>query len=155
MTLSAIEVRELLEQPTACIRRSLRYSQVSKLPELIAQVFEAMAAAHVEPSGEPYTRFLSLGLMGMDVEVGWPVETPFAGTGEVTSGTLPGGPAAVASHLGPYGDTRAAYEAIAAWCKAHGHQVAAQPWESYFTDPTTEPDSSMWRTDIAFPLERK
>lgn len=152
MTLSAIEVRELPERPTACIRRRLRYNQLSKLPELIAEVFEAMATAHVEPAGEPYTRFLSLGLMGMDVEVGWPVATPFGGAGEVTSGTLPNGPAAVASYLGPYGDTREAFEAIAAWCKEHGHSVAAAPWESYCTNPHEEPDSSKWRTDIAFPL---
>ncbi|MFN8585386.1 MAG: GyrI-like domain-containing protein [Dehalococcoidia bacterium] len=152
MTLSAIEIRQLPPQPTACIRRSLRYSQTSTIPELIGRVAEALAEAGLELVGRPYTRVLSLGLLSMEVEVGWPVPAPFAGRGEVTAGELPGGPAAVASYFGPYEDIRPAYEAIAAWCRDHGRAVAGSPWESYCTDPSEEPDSAKWRTDVAFPL---
>ncbi len=153
MTLSEIAVVDLAAQPTACVRRSLKYSQTSQIPALIGEVFEALAAARIEPSGMPYTRVVSLGLLSMEIEVGWPVSSPFSGSGNVVAGSLPAGPAAVASHLGPYESIGPAHEAIAAWCKEHGHAVAGAPWESYFTDPNEEPDTSKWRTDSAFPLK--
>jgi effector-binding domain-containing protein len=153
MTLSAIEARQLPEQPTACIRRGLRYSQASQIPALIGKVYEALTAAGIAPSGMPYTRVVSLGLLSMEIEVGWPVAAPFPGSGDVVQGSLPAGPAAVATYLGPYESIGPAHEAIAAWCKEHGQTMAGAPWESYFTDPNEEPDSSKWRTDIAFPLK--
>lgn len=152
MTLSEIQIVSLQEQPTACVRRKMRPSQLGDIPELIGRTFEAVQAAGMEPAGMPYTRVHSMSVFGMDVEVGWPLAAPFPGSGDVGAGVLPGGPAAVASYFGPYEEIGPAHEAIAAWCKAHGHQVAGAPWESYFTDPNEEPDRSKWRTDITFPV---
>ena len=65
--------------------------------------------------------------------------------------TLPGGPAATTVHIGPYDDMVAGYRAVAGWITDHGGEAVGDPWEVYFSDPTTQPDPATWRTEIVQP----
>lgn len=152
LTETDIEVRELAEQHTAVVRHRIAMSEVASIPEWLAQTYEAIERAGTEPSGMPFVRTLAMDANGMDVEVGWPVVEPFDEDGDVHASTLPGGPAAVATYIGPYDEIGPAYEAVQRWCQGHGRVPSGAPWESYFSDPNEEPDSSKWRTDIHFPL---
>lgn len=153
MTISEIEVRELEAQQTAVVRRVMSLSEANRIPEWMMQTLEAVRSSGQEPAGMPFVRSFSMDVEAMDIEVGWPLAEQFAGDGEVSASTLPGGPAAVASCFGPYEEIGAAYEAIRTWCAKHGRESAGPPWESYFTDPAEEPDPAEWRTDIHFPVE--
>jgi effector-binding domain-containing protein len=152
MTLSAIAVRELSSQHTAVVRQRISMQETNRIPGWIGETMEAVQRAGQQPAGMPFVRMLSMDTDSMEVEVGWPVAAPFSGDGEVLAGSLPGGPAAVASYYGPYEGIGPAYEEMQAWCKDQGRESSGPPWESYFTDPNTEPDQSKWRTDIHFPL---
>jgi effector-binding domain-containing protein len=152
MTLSAIEIREQPEQRTVVVRHRISVQEVDRIPGWIGQTMEAIERAGQHPAGMPFLRTFSYSEEAMDIEVGWPVQAPFAGDGEIVAGTLPAGPAAVASSFGPYEGVETAYAAITAWCAEHGHEIAGPPWESYFTDPAQEPDPAKWRTDVHFPV---
>ncbi|MCC6237228.1 MAG: GyrI-like domain-containing protein [Dehalococcoidia bacterium] len=147
-----IEIRELTEQQTAVVRHRIAMSEVGSIPGWLGQTYEAIERAGAQPSGMPFVRTLAIDAGGMEVEVGWPVATPVAEDGDVHASTLPGGPAAVATYFGPYDGIAPAYESVQRWCQDHGRVASGAPWESYFTDPNEEPDSSKWRTDIHFPL---
>jgi effector-binding domain-containing protein len=152
MTISAIELRDQPEQHTAVVRHRISMKETSRVPQFMGETFEAVQRAGQQPAGMPFLRTLSMDADGMDIEVGWPVRTPFAGKGDVHAGTLPGGPVATASYLGPYDGIGPAYAAIQAWCTEQGHEIAGPPWESYITDPNQEPDPTKWQTDIYFPI---
>ena len=155
MTLSEIEVRELPEQHTVAVRHRISLQETHRIPGWMAETIEAVQRAGRQPAGMPFLRTLAMDVDAMEIEVGWPVAEPIGDGGaddEPHPGTLPGGPAAVASYFGPYEGIAASYEAIQAWCHQRGHEIAGPPWESYFTDPNEEPDPAKWRTDIHFPL---
>lgn len=152
MALSPIEVQVLPEQHTAVVRHRITMQETNRIPGWIGATYVALQQAGQQPAGMPFVRTLSMDAQGMDIEVGWPVSTPFGGTAEVQAGMLPGGPTVVATWTGPYEAIAPACQAIQAWCAEHGHELAGPPWESYVTDPSQEPDLAKWRTDIHFPV---
>lgn len=152
MSVSSIEVQLIAAQHTAVVRHRISMAEVQNISQWLGHTYEAVVQSGQQPSGMPFVRTLSMNAGTMEVEVGWPVETPFAGAGDVQPSELPGGAAAVATYYGPYEAIGAVYQVIEAWCAEHARTIAGPPWESYFTDPTQEPDSSKWRTDVVFPV---
>lgn len=153
MPISDVEIHELTEQPTAVIRTRITMQETQRVPELLQTTYEAVQRAGLQPSGPPILRTLSMADDGMEIEIGWPVATPFTAADDlVVASSLPGGPAATLTYLGPYEGIAPAYEALQTWCAEHGREVAGPPWEVYFTDPQNEPDPARWRTDVYFPV---
>lgn len=146
-----IETRELTEQPTAVLRASLPAAQLGAwLPGAYQQIVAYLAATGAAPDGPPFARYTFHDDL-VDVEAGFPVSTSVAGNGRVTPSSLPGGPAAVTTHYGPYDGLTVAFDAIADWLKDHGHEADGPHWEVYYTDPQAEPDPARWRTDLFAP----
>jgi effector-binding domain-containing protein len=154
MSLSEIEVRETASQPTAVVRRRASVAEISSaIQEGLKQTYEALAGANLEPAGPPFVRYLSMMEQGaFDTEIGWPLAAEFNGAGDVVASSLPAGSVAVVTYHGPYEGVAEAYTAIQEWCGRQGRTPAGPPWESYFTDPESEPDQSKWRTDIYQPI---
>lgn len=141
----------LARQPTAVMRAELAPEQMSQwLPECYWKVAEYLRTVDVQPAGPPFARFTFLADV-IAVEAGFPCTAEITGDGEVEPSALPGGPAAVTTHMGRYDDLGSAYKAVHAWLVARGRAEAGPHWEVYFTDPTAEPDSSHWRTDVVTP----
>jgi len=65
---------------------------------------------------------------------------------------LPGGPAAVTIHMGPYDKLPEAFTAIQQWITANGLKATSAPWESYITDPADYPDPKDWKTEVFCPV---
>ena len=76
------------------------------------------------------------------------------GEGEVEAGELPGGPAVVAVHAGPYDQLAETYAAMERWMEQNGLRPGAAAWEHYVTDPAEHPDPADWRTEIYWPVAR-
>lgn len=147
----SIESRTLTEQPTAARRANLPAEEVGRwLADTYAGVADYLNRTGAVMAGPPYARFVFAGHR-MEVEAGFPVLTPIAGDGSIEPAVLPGGPAAVTTHYGPYEAVEAAYKAIHAWLAEHGYRAEGGHWEIYYTDPAQEPDSSRWRTDVVAP----
>jgi effector-binding domain-containing protein len=66
--------------------------------------------------------------------------------------SLPPGRTAVLRHVGHYEQLRAACERLFEWVEAHSESAAGPFWESYVTNPATEPDPAKRITDICLPL---
>jgi effector-binding domain-containing protein len=150
-----IEVEELEAQPTLC-----RHATTTQ--EAIGQVFDQhmpalwaeVQARGYQPAGAPYARYHKWDEDGVEVEIGIPLAAPVTNLVMEGSepGELPGGRAGRLVHMGAYEGLMGAYQAFEGWLRESGEAAAGAPWEVYVTDPTSEPDSSKWRTEIYWPL---
>lgn len=141
----------LTRQATAVMRAELPPCEMGRwLARCYHTVYEHLHAIGVEPSGPPFARFTFLADV-VAIEAGFPVGREIAGDGEVEPSALPAGLAAVTTHLGRYEDLAEAYTAVHEWINAHGYAEVGPHWEVYFSDPTAEPDSNRWRTDVVTP----
>jgi effector-binding domain-containing protein len=141
------EIRELPAQPVAAERA---VTDADGLPGTIDRtfpaLFEQIAARGTAPAGPPYVRYFETGER-FDIELGVPLP---AGDGEDAS--LPSGRAAVLRYTGPYDGLPAACEQLGQWVEDRGEEAAGAFWESYVTDPRSEPDPSKRITEIYLPL---
>jgi effector-binding domain-containing protein len=65
---------------------------------------------------------------------------------------LPGGLAAVATHVGPYEDLALAYQGLFAWIYERGHRPSGPVREGYLADPSTSEPAQLV-TRLVVPLE--
>lgn len=77
-------------------------------------------------------------------------ETP--GEGDILASVLPAGDVVTTLHIGLYDTIGAAYEAVFAYAGQHGRQPAGAPYETYLTDPDTEPDPAKFRSEVCLPV---
>jgi effector-binding domain-containing protein len=105
-------------------------------------------------AGPPFTRYHAIEGDRVDLEAGLPVRSVLPPKDEIRPGELPGGEAAVATHLGPYEGLPATGAALAKWVAARGRIAAGPNWELYVADPGVEPNPAKWRTEIVKPLAR-
>ena len=135
------------------IRRSIPRPELqAMLSECFGKLFAHGAKAGLPIAGWPVARYLSVGPGLWTVEAAMPLAAPASGEGEMESGTLPAGPAALGIHAGPYEQLPETYAAIEKWMAANGVRAGGAPWESYVTDPAQHPDPADWRTEVYWPL---
>jgi AraC family transcriptional regulator len=161
-----IEKKELAAQPVLVARRRVSRSEIATaITEVLPHIFQYAQQHGIALSGHPFTRYVDVGAGLLTIEPGIRVAGPLpaeaaaarqaAASGGVVEDVLPGGPAAVTTHMGPYDTLSNAYSAIETWMEAEGQAAAAAPWESYITDPAEHPDPKDWRTDVAWPLKQR
>jgi effector-binding domain-containing protein len=142
-----IEVVELAPQDTAVFRGHAKVEAMGDFLGLaFRQVMGALGAAPV--AGAPFARY-SMGEDGFDVEAGFPVPSPFPGSGQVEGSLLPGGPTATTMHVGSYMGLGGAYSAIEEWMTANDMVPASDPWEAYLD----EPEADAPRTIVCWPVQ--
>lgn len=151
-----IETRALPETPVAMMRATLA---VADLPAWLGTAFGRTAAAlgrqGAGPAGPPFARFHRLADDRFEVEAGFPAVRAVDDDGDVVGATLPGGPAAVTVHVGPYDEMEPTYEAIATWIADHGFEPVGDSWEVYLSDPQSQPDPATWRTEVVQPYRER
>lgn len=144
-TIETLERRDALG-----IRRQVAMAEIGeKMGELIAALM-AVAAPHM--AGPILTRWLSWGEGTFDMEVAVPVRGLVEGRGDVQATTLPGGPALVLMHVGPYETVKESWMALDAWMKEQGKEGRDAPWEEYIDDPRIVPAAEL-RTQIVWPIQ--
>lgn len=148
-----VVIRDEPERVTVVVHRVV---PMPDLPDFFARAFTATAAAARDQgttlAGPPFALYHGMpGEDGVDVEAGFPVAAAVPGTGEVVTSLLPGGPAAVAVHVGPYERLVDTYAEVQARLAAQGLTPANEMWEEYLSDPATEPDPQTWRTVVHWP----
>ena len=146
-----VELRELHHQPTLARRASLPLDRIGPwLAETYAWIGTHLDQARVSIAGPPYARFTFAGDRA-DVEAGFPVAGTAPVHGDLVRSSLPGGTAAVTTHVGVYEGLQEAYEVVEAWITDHGGEPVGGHWEVYHDDPVQQPDSARWRTDVVQP----
>lgn len=148
-----IKIEYLKKQPTLAMTATTTQAEVSTvLADLLPQIHVYTAQSGADMAGPPFTRYHNWSPGGVELEAGMPVTEPAAGEGPIEAGELPGGPAAVTMHVGPYDRLSEAYEALEAWLEENGKESAGAPWEVYLTDPGLDPDPQTWQTKILWPV---
>jgi effector-binding domain-containing protein len=115
-------------------------------------VLEVVQAQGRSVTGPPFGYYPRMPGATVAVAAGFPVEAPITPSGDVTALELPGGRAVTAVHVGPFDTLERTYHELLEWAKAEGLVLADEVWESYLTDPRTEPDPARWQTAITWPL---
>ncbi len=130
-------------------------TMVEALPEFVGQVMGAAAMQLMghgqRPAGPPFVAYHNEDMSDLDVEVGFPIEAPFEGTGAFSISEIPGGKYAACVHVGPYSDVGAAYETLAQWVSGQGLVPTGVIYEIYLNDPEQTPPEEL-QTQILFPL---
>ena len=152
---SRIELRVLGGHQTAVVREEVDENDLAEaMGRMFQSVFAALREQGVEAASAPFARYHSMGAT-VDLEAGVIVKYRIRPDDQVQPGELPGGPAAIAVHTGPYETLRATHEAMRRWLEANpGQQANGGPWELYVTDPADEPDPTRWMTEVIYPLKR-
>jgi effector-binding domain-containing protein len=152
---------ELNPRPTIALRVQGTASDIARLfSDAMPRVFAKVQAVGAQPASPVFGRYHEFSPSLVDVEIGVGVGaapdglTPLAQCepGDVGASQLPGGPAAVLTHVGPYATLKDTYDKLHAWIHEQGREEGPGPWESYTDDPAVVKDHSLLRTDVVWPL---
>jgi effector-binding domain-containing protein len=124
----------------------------AKLMELLPEVRRYVLGVGGQQAGPAFSRTHSSEKGILHIEAGIPVAAVVAPQGRIQAGELPGGPMAVAVHVGPYSELFKSYQALAGWITAQGREPAGTGWVSYTLNFRQEPDPARWQTEICIPL---
>ena len=150
--MSDYEIRSIPRQDTAVVAVTSPLDGISEsMGKAFEKTFHALGDAGVGPAGPPFARYFNME-EPFEYEAGVTVSTPFAGSDEVKPGEIGGVEAAVGMHIGPYDTLEQTYTAMMEWITRQGRTVAGPMWETYLTDPDTEPDPQAWRTEVFIPV---
>jgi AraC-like DNA-binding protein/effector-binding domain-containing protein len=155
----SVSRKELNAQPVLVVRRRVRRAEIAAtIAAELPKVFLHAQQRGTAIAGYPITRYLetSIGLVtletGMRISAHSGERTAGGGEGDVLAETLPGGPAAVTIHSGPYDQLQSAYAALEEWIIANGFRPAGAPWEAYLNDPADHPNPQDWKTEVCWPV---
>jgi len=147
--IETLEVRHVATIRLTCKHADLKQTLSTILPEAMGAVFGSGARV----VGAPFVRYHNWG-DDLDIEGGIPVAEPILPKGRVQPRTLPGGPALVTIHLGPYDRLGETHTRMQEYVEDNELQLAGAPWEEYLTDPGMEPDPKKWKTKVIYPINR-
>jgi AraC family transcriptional regulator len=155
----SITKNHLSLQPVLVARRRVGRSKIAAtIAEVLPKIFLYAQKNGIALTGLPFTRYVEVGPGLLTIEPGMRIAASGEGLNpidpEIVSDTLPAGPAATTTHIGPYDKLPDAYAAIQQWMEGEGLIAAGAPWESYVTDPAEYPDPKDWKTDVFWPLAR-
>ena len=130
-----IHTVEIESQHAAVVSGTCRMDEVGKfVGQAFERVLSVLAREAVAVDGKPFARYDMVD-GGFRVEAGFPCPPNLYLDGVVHTITLPGGTAAVTTHVGAYSDVAAAYQAIEQWFATSGHRPTGAPWETYLDGP--------------------
>lgn len=148
-----VEVRTVPERYAAVERFHAKLPELgAKMPAAYGKVMSLLGSRRIAVKGPAMGRFRPTDEAEFDVEAGFYVDQVADSGDGVEFIAIPGGRAAVVTHVGPYEGLPAAYEAIGAWAKEQGIELGETMSEDYWSDPSRTP-SSEWRTDVIWPLK--
>jgi AraC family transcriptional regulator len=155
----SVSRKELEAQPVLVVRRRVRRAEIAAtISAELPKVFLHAQQRGIGIAGYPITRYLETSMSLVTLETGMRVTAHSVeygateGERDVLAGTLPGGPAAVTIHSGPYDQLEAAYAALEEWIAANGFHPAGAPWEAYLNDPADHPNPQDWKTEVCWPV---
>ena len=146
-------VTTIHRQPAAVVRDEVPMEEIRTVFDRgFGQVMRVAEAQGVAITGPPFGFYPRMPTDTVEVVVGFPVAAPVTADGDVTPFELPGGRVVTGIHVGSYESLEASYRELTEWAAAHDRSLAGHMWESYLTDPRTDPDPATWQTRITWPL---
>lgn len=131
----AFSLEQRTEELAAVVRGRMRVHDVTEfIGGAFAEVLDALAAQHLQPTGEPFAQYQMNDDL-IEVAAGFPSSGPVTPVGRVEPLLLPGGTVATTMHIGSYDDVSRAYEELFAWVEGESLVPSGPPWECYLDGP--------------------
>ncbi|MCB0707205.1 MAG: SRPBCC family protein [Saprospiraceae bacterium] len=130
--------------------------QMNSLPDFLASSYEkvmgAMATQQTPMAGPPCGLYYTWdeATQTSDMVAAIPIGEALNLGEDVSIIEIPASKAAVIDYYGSYAGVGAAHEAAGAFMSANGLTAKEPCIEMYITDPTTEPDTSKWLTQVIY-----
>jgi effector-binding domain-containing protein len=135
-----VSVIEAGRRPTAVVAAATTWRDFPSLwGQLLGEVWDCLHAGGIHRGCRNVMLYLD---NVPNVEVGVLLGQPCPLAGRLVASALPAGTAAMTIHRGPFGDVRAAHEAVVGWCAAHGHRTSGIRWEIY--GPHNDDPAEQW-----------
>jgi len=128
----------------------------SKIGSMYGEIMAFLARQkNVQMTGAPFTIYSKWDEANQFAvfQAAIPVDREVSGKDRVNFKIIPETNAVKGIHYGRYDEMMRVYLAIEEYIKEFGLEETCCPMEVYITDPTTEPDTSKWQTDIYFPVK--
>lgn len=146
---------EITDRPAQPILSVRTHTPVQALPQALGKAFDEigqyLGSLGAMPAGAPFVAYYNMDMQDLDIEIGFPVNSPLPGQGEIQSGAIPAGKFATCLHVGPYPEIGPAYEALTQFIVKGGHEPTGVAYEVYMNDPTITPADAL-QTQVVFPL---
>jgi effector-binding domain-containing protein len=128
------------------------------IDRILPELFGWLASQRLAPAGAPFIRYLRIDMDAeLEIELGVPVAGPVPADERVRHGELPAGRYVILLHVGPYDGLIDANATLQDWAEERSVRLRREhgsTWggrvERYLTDPSAEPDSSRWETELAY-----
>lgn len=130
-----VERVQLEQQDTAVVRGVVAHDGIGQfIGGAFGEVMGVLATQGRAPAGMPFACYVIVE-GGFEIEAGFPTDAPVEPSGRVVASTLPGGPALLVLHKGPYSGVAAAYHAAEAWLAENHWTMTGPMWEAYLDGP--------------------
>ncbi|MGD9091471.1 MAG: GyrI-like domain-containing protein [Anaerolineales bacterium] len=147
---------KIIEKPEQIVLSIRTRTAVGDLPQVMGRCFgsitQYLGELGEQPAGAPFVGYYNMDMEALDVEIGFPVNRPLAGKGEIQSGSIAGGKQASCLHVGAYKDIEPAYNALMAFIRESGYEASGLAYEFYLNDPGETPEEAL-ETEVVFPLK--
>ena len=130
-----------------------------EIPDLMGRLFglimEAVSSQSLQPAGPPFSYYYDYNqATGVTkVKAGIPIGSPGISMGEIKAVEFEGFKGISGIHTGSYDNFEASYNELMEEAEKRGYEITWESWEFYYSDPSTEPDESKWKTEIVFPVK--
>lgn len=118
-----------------------------------ASIMQYAGSAGLQPAGAPYAMYPDWKGATTGLVAGMPMTAADAGDGTVVGTSMAPGRVLVIDYYGPYEFACLAYKAMDAHVAATKAAYSGTSWESYVTDPASEPDKRKWLTRVYYRLQ--
>lgn len=107
----------------------------------------------IQPTGAAMSIVHKFDPEGVVLEMAMPVADSVAVPDSLTLGKIPAGRALKMHHMGAYENLPDTWQAFEDYNAANQVSPRWYPYEVYITDPSQQPDTSQWVTEIVYPVE--
>lgn len=149
-----IQEKEVSATTIAVIRNKVNMGEIGDiLGKSYGAIQEYISKQGANMAGYPMAITLAWDSLSWDFEAAIPIDKAIKGNDKIQVKPSYAGKVIYLSYMGPYEKTYVAYTELESYKKEKGYTDNGGPWEVYVTDPTTEPDTSKWVTEIYFPVK--
>jgi effector-binding domain-containing protein len=153
--IEGLEIKTIEAQPVLYIKDSALVNDIgAKMQTNYSRLMTYIAENKIRIAGPPYSAWYSWDASKpMVFDAGIPVAGPVKGTGNIMAGEIKAGKVICAPSYGSYEKTGNLYMALEKYLDLKKMSYIGAPWEVYYTDPGTEPDTSKWLTYVFFRIQ--
>lgn len=151
-----LQITQIPEKAVISIVDSCNWSEIeTKMDQMFGEMMDLQKKSKFQITGAPFSRFLKWdeATKFTVFENCFPVNQEVAGKGRIHYSVLPGTRAVMGTYYGAYEKSMDLYTALDQYIKENQLQEKGGPIEEYITNPSNEPDTLKWQTNVYFPIK--